>query len=144
MEKNRMRLVPHVLRVALTALGLFSVFVHADIRNGAVPADDYVRHDLRASQVQPGPAGQAQVAADFRRAFPDIVFSVDLIVGDGDLVVARWTATGTHLGKWGSLEPTGKAVKFSGVNIFRFRAGKVVEIWNHRDDLGLMQQIGAL
>jgi hypothetical protein len=35
-------------------------------------------------------------------------------------------------------------MSFSGVNIFRFGgAGKVVEIWNHRDDLGLMEQLGA-
>ncbi len=41
------------------------------------------------------------------------------------------------------MEPTGKAVEFAGVNIFRIRDGKIVEIWNHRDDLGLMQQLGA-
>jgi hypothetical protein len=35
-------------------------------------------------------------------------------------------------------------VSFSGVNVFRFGAdGKVAELWNHRDDLGLMEQIGA-
>ena len=59
-------------------------------------------------------------------------------------MAARWTAVGTHLGRWGSIEPTGKAVTFSGVNIYRLRAGKVVEISNHRDDLGLLQQVGAL
>ena len=40
-------------------------------------------------------------------------------------------------------EPTGRSMEFSGVNVFRFHDGKVVEIWNHRDDLGLMQQLGA-
>ena len=39
--------------------------------------------------------------------------------------------------------PTGRHARFSGVNIFRFDGGKVVEIWNHRDDLGLMEQLGA-
>ena len=105
-------------------------------------ADDYVRHDLRPSQL-PGPAGQAKIAEDFRRAFPDLRFEVDLLFGEDDLVVARWTATGTHTGPWGSLEPTGKRATFSGVNIIRFAGGKVVEIWNHRDDLGLMTQVGA-
>jgi hypothetical protein len=37
---------------------------------------------------------------------------------------------------------TGKRTRFSGVNTFRMRDGKVAEIWNHRDDLGLMQQVG--
>ena len=106
-------------------------------------ADDYTRHDLRPSDALPGPAGQAKIAEDFRRAFPDLRFGVDLIIGEESFVAARWTATGTHTGPWGSLEPTGKRASFSGVNIFRFADGKVVEIWNHRDDLGLMAQIGA-
>ena len=106
-------------------------------------ASDYVRHDLRPSQSLPGPAGQAKIAEDFRRAFPDLRWEVDILLGEGDLVAARWTASGTHTGPWGSLEPTGKQATFSGVNIFRFADEKVVEIWNHRDDLGLMTQVGA-
>jgi steroid delta-isomerase-like uncharacterized protein len=107
-------------------------------------ADDYVRHDLRSTHAQPGAAGMAKIAADFRRAFPDLRWRVDLLLGEDDLVAARWTATGTHTGKWGEVEPTGNAATFSGVNIYRFQSdGKVAEIWNHRDDLGFMEQIGA-
>ena len=68
---------------------------------------------------------------------------MDLVLAEGDLVAARWTATGTFTGPWGTVEPTGKRAEFSGVNLYRFRDGKVAEIWNHRDDLGLMQQVGA-
>ena len=106
-------------------------------------ADDYVRHDLRTTRALPGGTGQARIAADFRVAFPDLRFTVDLLLGEGDLVAARWTATGTHAGPWGAVEPTGRRATFSGVNIFRFRHGRVVEIWNHRDDLGLAEQLGA-
>ena len=106
-------------------------------------ADDYVRHDLRPTKALPGPEGQRKIAADFRAAFPDLEWTVDLILGEGDLVVGRWTARGTNTGPWGSVEPTGKTARFSGVNIFRFANGKVVEIWNHRDDLGLREQLGA-
>ncbi len=106
-------------------------------------ADDYVRHDLRATQATPGPAGQARIARDFRTAFPDLHWDVDMVLADGEMVVGRWTASGTHTGPWGAIGPTGKAVTFSGVNIFRFGGGRVVEIWNHRDDLGLMTQLGA-
>ena len=35
------------------------------------------------------------------------------------------------------------ALTFSAANIWRFEDGKAVEIWNHRDDLGLMEQVGA-
>lgn len=105
--------------------------------------DDYVRHDLRPSAAGPGPGGQAKIAADFRRAFPNLRWHVDLLLGEADYVAARWTATGTHTGPWGSVEPTDKSVSFSGVNIFRFANGKVAELWNYRDDLGLMNQVGA-
>ena len=106
-------------------------------------AEDYVRHDLRPTNPIPGPAGQKAIAVDFRRAFPDVRWHVDFIFGEGDMVMGRWTATGTHTGKWGKFEPTGKKVKFSGINVFRFQNGKVAEIWNHRDDFGLFDQVGV-
>jgi steroid delta-isomerase-like uncharacterized protein len=107
-------------------------------------ADEYVRHDLRPTEAAPGPTGQAQIAQAFRTAFPDLQWRVDLLLAEGDLVAARWTATGTQTGAWGGVAPTGRSAEFSGVNIFRFGASqKVVEIWNHRDDLGLQEQLGA-
>ena len=107
-------------------------------------ADDYVRHDFRPGEAADGAAGQARIAQAFRGAFPDLQWRVDLVLGDGDLVAARWTASGTQTGAWGDHPPTGKYAAFSGVNIFRFgEDGKVVELWNHRDDLGLLQQLGA-
>jgi steroid delta-isomerase-like uncharacterized protein len=106
-------------------------------------ADDYVRHDLRAPEALPGPEGQKKIADDFRAAFPDLRFVVDLLFGEDDYVVGRWTATGTHSGRWGAVEATGREATFSGVNIYRFENGRVAEIWNHRDDLGLAQQVGV-
>jgi steroid delta-isomerase-like uncharacterized protein len=107
-------------------------------------ADDYIRHDLRPTDPAPGAAGQARIAEQFRQAFPDLRWRVDLVLAEDDLVAARWTASGTNGGSWGGRPATGNRAEFSGVNIFRFgRHGKVVEIWNHRDDLGLMEQLGA-
>lgn len=106
-------------------------------------AEDYVRHDLRPTQALPGPQGQAEIAREFRAAFPDLRMRIDLLVAQDDLVAARWTTEGTNTGPWAGTAPTGKRATFSGVNIFRFERGKVVELWNHRDDLGLMQQLGA-
>jgi steroid delta-isomerase-like uncharacterized protein len=109
-----------------------------------VLADDYLRHDLRSTQAAPGPLGQAQIARAFREAFPDLQWRIDLLVAEGDLVAARWTASGTHTGPWAGVAPTRRRAEFSGVNIFRFGPdGKVVEIWNHRDDLGLSEQLGV-
>jgi steroid delta-isomerase-like uncharacterized protein len=106
-------------------------------------AADYVRHDLRPGEAPPGPAGQKAVAAKFRAAFPDVRMDVEALVAENDLVVARWTITGTHTGAWGEVAPTGRTVRFSGVNFFRIADGKIAEIWNVRDDLGLREQLGA-
>jgi steroid delta-isomerase-like uncharacterized protein len=106
-------------------------------------ADDYVRHDLRPGTAPSGPEGQIVVANLFRTAFPDVRVTVDFMVGEGEMVVARWTIEGTHRGAWAGVAPTGKSISFTGVNIYRFTDGKVAEIWNYRDDLGLLQQLGA-
>jgi steroid delta-isomerase-like uncharacterized protein len=107
-------------------------------------ADDFVRHDLRPGDAAPGAEGQKAIAAAFRRAFPDLVFAVDFAFGNDEYVAGRWTATGTHRGAWAGVAPTGRRMRFSGVNLFRFGPqGKVVEMWNHRDDLGLLQQLGV-
>ena len=106
-------------------------------------AADYARHDLRPGNALPGPEGQKKIAADFRAAFPDLHMAVDLMLAEDDIVAARWTTEGTNTGEWGTVPPTGKRIKFSGVNIFRVENGRVVELWNHRDDLGVMQQLGA-
>jgi steroid delta-isomerase-like uncharacterized protein len=106
-------------------------------------AADYVRHDLRPGDAPPGPEGQKLVAGMFHAAFPDVHLSVQFMVAEADMVVARWTMEGTHQGAWGSIPPTGKRMSFAGINIFRLSEGTVVEIWNHRDDLGLMEQLGA-
>lgn len=106
-------------------------------------ADEYVRHDLRPGTPTAGAAGQKQVAMDFRAAFPDVHYKTDLVIGEGDMVMARWTMQGTNTGQWGKEPPTGRFVKMSGVNIFRLANGKVVEIWNHRDDWGMREQLEA-
>ncbi len=106
-------------------------------------AENYVRHDLRPGNPNAGAAGRKQVADDFRAAFPDLKHETELLIGENDFVVARWTMRGTNTGPWGSVPPTNRAVVFSGVNIFRLENGRVVEIWNHRDDLGMREQLDA-
>jgi hypothetical protein len=56
------------------------------------------------------------------------------MLAEDEFVAARWTATGTQSGRWGTIGPTDRRATFSGVNIFRFENGRVAEIWNHRDD----------
>jgi predicted ester cyclase len=102
-----------------------------------------VRHDLRPGDAPPGPAGQKAVAEKFRATFPDVRLELEALVAEGDLVAARWTIFGTHQGVWGDVAPTGRNVRFSGVNFFRIADNRIAEIWNIRDDLGLWEQVGA-
>jgi steroid delta-isomerase-like uncharacterized protein len=104
---------------------------------------DCVRHDP-AGPVPIGPSGFAAMATRWRSALPDLRLHIDLLLAEADLVAARWTISGTHAGALGSIPPSGKVVTFSGVNVFRVVSGRIAEIWNHRDDLSLYQQIGAL
>jgi steroid delta-isomerase-like uncharacterized protein len=106
-------------------------------------AADYVRHDLRPGDAPPGPAGQKVIAQRFRAAFPDVRLEIEALVAEGDVVVARWTMSGTHRGSWGDVGATGRSVRFSGVNFFRIAEERIAEIWNLRDDFGLREQVGA-
>ena len=83
------------------------------------------------------------MAAGFRAAFPDVRLEIEALVAEDDVVVARWTMSGTHTGVWGDVAATGRKVRFTGVNFFRIADGKIAEMWNVRDDLGLREQLGA-
>jgi predicted ester cyclase len=65
-----------------------------------------------------------------RDAFPDMVFSVDLLIESGDLVVSNWSVRGTHTGTaFYDVEPSGERVVINGTAILRMRDGKIVEHW---------------
>jgi steroid delta-isomerase-like uncharacterized protein len=106
-------------------------------------ADDGVRHEV-SGPVRGGAEGIAQNAAAWCASFPDTQCNVEAVVAEGNLVVARWTIKATHQGEWRSIPATGRSIHFRGVNIYRIAHGKIAEIWNFRDDLGLFQQLGAV
>ena len=107
-------------------------------------APTHVYHDPQ-TPTGPGPQGMKQVIATYQNAFADARWTVhEIIPAREDLVVTRWTGTGTHSGDLQGIAPTRKAVKVDGIWIHRIAGGKIVESWNHWDTLGLMQQLGVL
>jgi predicted ester cyclase len=65
-----------------------------------------------------------------RAAFPDMTFTVDLIIESGDLVVSNWSVKGTHTGApFYDLPPSGEPVHINGTAILRIRDGQIVEHW---------------
>jgi predicted ester cyclase len=91
-----------------------------------------------------GRDGWKQVAIGVRTAFPDAQYTIEELIAEGDQVVLRWTMRGTHRGEWRGIAPTGKPVTNSGLSILRLRDGMRVEERVQSDQLGVMQQIGAL
>jgi predicted ester cyclase len=63
----------------------------------------------------------------FRKSFPDLHFTVEEIIAEGDKVAYRWSSRGTHQGEYESIAPTGKNVTSTGITIIRIVDGKVVE-----------------
>jgi len=80
----------------------------------------------------------------YRSSYPDLVVPIEDQVAEGDKVVTRWTARGTHRGELMGTAPTGKQIVVPGVLIDRVVGGQIAEEWASYDALGMLQQIGAL
>src|SRR5215210_1633400 len=108
-------------------------------------APDFVDHDPGTpEEMRRGPDGVKQQATMYGVAFPDIQMTVEEQVVEGDRVVTRWSAQGTHEGQLMGVPASGKQVTVSGITIARLADGKIQEEWSNWDGLGLMEQIGAM
>jgi steroid delta-isomerase-like uncharacterized protein len=108
-------------------------------------APEYVGHSSTH------PAGEARGREGYRGfyqilrgAFPDVEFTIEDLIAEGDRVVSRWQARGTHLGEFRGLPPTGKSGAVAGTSVFRISDGRIIECWTNADDLGLLQLVGAI
>lgn len=75
------------------------------------------------------------------KAFPDLTITDYFTVAQGDIVAVHWTARGTSKGTLMMLPPTGKIVEYTGVSMYRIEDGKIAEIWETRNTLGIMRQL---
>lgn len=91
-----------------------------------------------------GLEGAKQLLGMYLSAFPDVAVTIEDLVAEGDRVVARYTARGTHQGSFMGIAATGKRVTFTGIDIVRVSGDKIVEHWESFDQLGLMQQLGVV
>jgi steroid delta-isomerase-like uncharacterized protein len=107
-------------------------------------ADDFVTTVVGAPEQIRGPQGFREFVVMYRKAFPDLRITVDEQIAEGDIVVTRWTATGRNEGELMGMPATGKQATTAGININRISGGKLVEGWGLFDQLGLLQQLGAV
>jgi predicted ester cyclase len=107
--------------------------------------DRYISHQSDSRTEERGPEDVKRFIGEFRQAFPDFRTTIEYQVAEGDMVATRWRASGTHQGEFRGIAPTGKPVAMTGIGVFRFsNEGKVVESWDNLDELGMMQQMGAI
>lgn len=106
-------------------------------------AADYTLHSPGSPDVQGHGAFKAFVTM-FRTAFPDIHFTIEDVVADGDKVAWRVTTRGTHGGELMGIAPTGKPAVISSSIVSRFDGGKWAEDWVLIDMLGMLQQLGVI
>jgi steroid delta-isomerase-like uncharacterized protein len=106
-------------------------------------APDYVDHDppFGGTGTVDGWRGMATMIRD---AFPDWHSDLHALHAEGDIVVERFTASGTHKGEIFGIPPSGTVCTLAGINIFRVRDGKIVERWGRVDELGMLRQLGVV
>ena len=84
---------------------------------------------------------KAYVSA-LRQGIPDLQITIKEQVAEGDRVVTRWNASGTHQGAFQGIPPTGRRFTIRGIDINRVVGDKAVECWTVMDELSLLQQLG--
>ncbi|GGF54683.1 hypothetical protein GCM10007301_12780 [Azorhizobium oxalatiphilum] len=103
-------------------------------------AAEYVNH-AGARGLLAGPAGIRKNYDALLASFPDVRFTLDDILVDGEKVVVRYTMLGTHTGEFQGRAPTGRAVTVPGIGIYAVSGGKIRESWVLRDSLVLLRQL---
>jgi hypothetical protein len=107
-------------------------------------APNYEHHDASTLDFGRGPESEKKRATLYRTAFPDVRLTIEDIIAEGEIVMARWSCRGTHKGDLSGIAPTGKQITISGVTIARLANSKMAEGWVNWDALGLMQQLGVV
>jgi predicted SnoaL-like aldol condensation-catalyzing enzyme len=114
-------------------------------------AADFRGHHPASPNVIHGPDGILEAMKPFWSAFSNLRYTIDILIAEGELVAAHWSATGTHDGLFmlrGSpfkpVAPTKRVVGTTGTDIFRIADGKIVEAWVVSDLLGVLVQLGAI
>ena len=103
-----------------------------------------INHDPPFPGAPDGPEGMRHASVMFHQALPDWHSEVEELIAEGDLVVERFTASGTHRGELMGVQPTGKVLVLRGMQIFRIEDNMIVERWARLDEVGLLRQLGLI
>ncbi|SRR6266540_2072996 len=106
-------------------------------------APNFYQHETGPETVNSSEALK-QFVAGYLSAFPDLQFTIEDLVAEGDKVVWRFKASGHQNGSFMGLPASGKAVGVTGIVIFRLENSRMAEAWLNLDVLGLLQQVGII
>ena len=106
-------------------------------------APEFLNHEAPPGRDR-GPESMRGLATMLRTAFPDLHFTIEELVAEGDTVAGRLTMSGTHRGPLMGMPPTGRSVRQDHMHFVRFQNGKAIEYWGVRDEMGMMQQLGVI
>jgi steroid delta-isomerase-like uncharacterized protein len=109
-----------------------------------VLSPDVVFHGTTGDGEVRGRAALKAFVAAYREAFPDAHSTVEDQIAEGNTVVTRWRARGTHRGPLGPIPATDRPFQMDGVTIERIVDGKIAEVWVSRDELGVLTQLGVV
>ena len=106
-------------------------------------AADFVGHDLPAGLN--GGAGYKKFVGMFAASFSDTTpIEAHEMISNGDKIVVRWSSTGKHSGEFMGIPATGRRITVKGIDIYRLAEGKIADLWQEIDLLGILQQISVL
>ena len=94
-------------------------------------APNFVYHDPLSGEDWHGPESVKQYAAMMHAAFPNLYYTVEDQIAEGDKVATRYAAGGTHQGELMGIAPTGERVEITGISVMRINGGKIEEIWEN-------------
>jgi steroid delta-isomerase-like uncharacterized protein len=106
-------------------------------------SSDYVFHDSGTPGGVRGTDGLRRYYSRYREGFPDMRFTVEDQIAEGNKVATRWSVEATQSGPFLGMPPSNKSIHVTGINIFRIVDGYIVEGWHNLDVLGLLQQLGV-
>jgi len=109
-----------------------------------ITAPEYVRHDPGDPFPARGPEDVKRIVTMLRTMLPDLNIQIEAMVAENDMVVSRYTTTATDTRGYMGKPPTGRTIRTSAMQMFRFANGKIVESWAVRDDLGTLVQLRHL
>lgn len=107
-------------------------------------APEMINHDPPFPGAPDGREGIRHAAAMYREALPDWHSDVDELVAEGDIVVERFTASGTHRGTLMGVAGTNQILVLKGIQMFRVEHDQIVERWGRLDEMGVLRQLGLV